>query len=210
MLFNSGNPLPPQNFVDYNAFANWPYPLNPVGTKEYRAILYLRDITLRYKKNERTPKIEYEPGDYIGFTPPRLVINGQNISPLPHMQGIGQPIAPDENLIGNNAGVRITHRIEFKLCPWMDAVCKLLTGYWARYASIEIRYSIYKNGQISVDVESTNIPSQSVYIDWQSAYLKDMTQNTKLEIDEFMNRTPGCSLAPNVVRFTQNFVGAAC
>src|SRR5712692_5981324 len=48
LLFSSGNPTPPANFADYNDFAGRYFPLSRGGSKEYRAILYLRNVKLFY------------------------------------------------------------------------------------------------------------------------------------------------------------------
>jgi hypothetical protein len=210
LLYNSGNPAPPQNFADFGDFMNWFYPSNGIGTKEYRAILSLHDVKLRYTKADPVPKVEYQPGSYIGFTPPRCVLSGINISPFKHSQGIGKPISPSEDPLPRDAGAIITHRVEFKLSPWLDQAQRKLTGYWAPFAVIEIRYTLRKTGEINIVVNSSAIPSQCIYLDWQRVMFKDMLANSKPDIDDFMNFTAGCQLAPEQTIYNKTRDGTSC
>lgn len=201
LLFMSGNPDPPTRFNDFADFGRQYFPLDPAGSKEYRALLVLKDVRLWYVDGDQFPKVKYESHTYIGFTPPRVIVFGVNALPwITPVQGIGTHIPSKATVIPPNNGVEIKVRIEFKLSSLFDSVQKLLTGFFAPYASVVLLYRITANGKADISVESTRIPSHSVYIDWERAHESSMLTCTRTEIDSFMNRTPGCSVAPSAVQ----------
>jgi hypothetical protein len=210
LLFNSGNETPPTTFSDFKDFATWFYPSHPEGTRAYRAIVYVRDVTLRYTDGDPFPKIAYESDGYIGFTPPRLIVSGVNLSPLPYQQGIGTKGPVGEEVLERNNGVRLTLRVELKLSPACDMAARLVSGYWAPYAALQLVYTFNKLGDVVVSIGSSSIPSIALYANWKRVWDRDMLRNSKGEIDGFMNSTPGCSLAPEFTYYNYNTVGTPC
>ncbi len=202
LLFNSGNPEPKNTFGGFPDFEQWLYPLHPTGTREYRAALYLRDIVLHDPSDGSASRVEYEHGAFIGFTPPRFMAFGINVSPLRgYHQGVGPDFDPEEEELPNGRGIQIRYRIEFKLAFSMDLLVRSITGYWAPFAWMEIDYRIFKTGRVEVDFRGTAIPSQTYYVGWNRVHHRDMLLHAKPEIDGFLNITPGCMAAPEGARF---------
>lgn len=172
LLFQSGNPDPPIGFAGYPGFANWLHPKNLIGTKEYRAALYLEGVAAEFPNDGSPPRVDRTAnGSFIGYTPLRLYVAGRNLAAaLPqgtqYTKGTGPLYTPTP--IRGSAGkwVELRYRAEFKLSWSPNLFSRLLVKAWAPYAWCEIAYRFDETGRVSIGVTGSAIPSQRLYIDW--------------------------------------------
>lgn len=202
LLFNSGNPAPLISFGNFGAFSSW---LD--DTREYRAALYLRDVSLEYSNGNPYPTIDYKAEALVGFTPPRIILAKMDFAPWPvrgkYLQGLGaNELEPQSGILEGGEGVWIRHRVQFKLSFWVDLVGWAFTGYWAPSAWMEIFYRIFRDGSVQIDFSGSAIPSQAYYVDWGQLDRKNMVDNSATEIREFMETAKGCTKAPEGARFS--------
>jgi hypothetical protein len=207
LLFQSGNPDPPIAFRDYSGFANWIYPLFPVGTKEYRIAMYLEGVTARFFDDGTTPAVDCVAYDtFIGYTPLRPFIGVANLfGPVrrtgQYLQGHGPVFRPTQSPDPNGGWVELFYRAEFKLSFLPNLFSRALTGFWAPYAWCEIVYRIDKHKNVTVRADGTAVPSQRLYIDWglptNSIHEYDMRVGIAAHINAFLQTAgPGCMPAP--------------
>lgn len=202
LLFNSGNHEPPTEFASFDEFEAWLR-----ARKDYRAALYIRDVTLRYEEGAVLPAVSYAARGVMGYTPLRLVIAGKELTPperFRHREGKSPndfPL-PIDSPLPNGVGSSILFRYQFKLSPVMDLIQRSITGRWAPSAWASIEYQIYRTRVVRLLVRGSAVPSQHIYIDWRRAdHLgHDMMANAESEISGFMLETPGCEDAPAWVR----------
>jgi hypothetical protein len=216
LLFQSGNPDPPIAFAGHAGFTGWLHPSTVVGTKEYRAALYLKDIVAEFNSGSE-PVIRAADGPFVGYTPVRMFIGGANVAVMvpqfsQYLRGTGtyHPPVPERDPGGQWIGIR--YRAEFKLSKLPNLISKVLVGAWAPYAWCEIVYRVYASGKVEVDVEGSAIPSQRLYIDWalppadsmaniQPVY--DMRTASRDEVLGFVETQGwGCKPAPGRPRLT--------
>ncbi len=173
LLFWSGNPVPPIAFAGYAGFANWLHPKNPIGTKEYRAAIYLEGVAAEFPDDESPPRADRTAnGSFIGYTPLRLFVGGANVAAtLPqvaqYLKGTG-PLSAPPAATPDPAGnwVELRYRAEFKLSGLPNVISRAITGAWAPYAWCEIAYRFDRAGQVGVRVDGSAIPSQRLYVNW--------------------------------------------
>jgi hypothetical protein len=173
MLLNSGNPNPPIAFAGYDGFENWMHPGFLVGSKEYRAAIYLRGVAAEFLDDGSPPRADCGPfWAYPGYTPYRYFVGTRNLlarNPLlPHYgTGYGPQYSPIS--VPDPAGnwVELRYRAEFKLSWLPNLLSRMLTNSWAPYAWCEICYRFDRKGTVSIRVDGTAIPSQWLYISWK-------------------------------------------
>jgi len=174
LLLQSGNPQPPQTFAGYPGFANWLYPLNLNGTKEYRAAFYLQGVEAEFSDDGTLPRISHNGYGYFpGFTPYRIFVGSVNIAPLfpivpRYSKGRGPSSMPMASFDSLGAWAEYRFRVEFKLSNFANGIQRQVTGYWAPYAWCELSYRIAASGQTLIRVFGSAIPSQRLYLDWAS------------------------------------------
>ncbi len=172
LLFWSGNPAPPIAFAAYAGFANWLHPKNPIGTKEYRAAIYLQGVAAEFSDDGSPPRADRTAnGSFIGYTPLRLFVGGVNVAAgLPQVaqykKGTGPRYSPTTTADPAGNWVELRYRAEFKLSWLPNLISRVLTGAWAPYAWCEIAYRFDKTGQVDVRVDGSAIPSQRLYVNW--------------------------------------------
>ena len=172
MLFQSGNPDPPITFRGYRGFANWLHPLFPVGSKEYRAALYLEGVAAEFPRDGSPPRADRMANDcFPGYTPYRLFRGRVNIAAAAPMlprygSGYGPVFTPASVADPAANWVELHYRAEFKLSWLPNLSGRALVGAWAPYAWCEIVYRFDRSGQITVQVDGSAIPSRCLYIDW--------------------------------------------
>lgn len=216
LLFQSGNPDPPIGFAGHTGFADWLHPSNVLGTREYRAAVYLKDVVAEFKPGS-SPVIRAADAPSVGYTPMRMFIGGVNVAAmLPQLPqytaGTGpyHPPVPELDPAGEWVGIR--YRAEFKLSKLPNLLSRALVGAWAPYAWCEIAYRIYASGEVEIEVQGSAIPSQRLYIDWampsadsaagiQSEY--DMRTANREEVLGFIKTQGwGCKPAPGGLRLS--------
>lgn len=159
LLFWSGNPAPPIAFAAYAGFANWLHPKNPIGTKEYRAAIYLQGVAAEFSDDGSPPRADRTAnGSFIGYTPLRLFVGGVNVAAgLPQVaqykKGTGPRYSPTTTADPAGNWVELRYRAEFKLSWLPNLISRVLTGAWAPYAWCEIAYRFDKTGQVDVRVD---------------------------------------------------------
>jgi hypothetical protein len=172
LLFQSGNPAPPIAFRGYPGFANWLHPKFLVGSKEYRAALYLEGVAAKFPDDGSPPQADCTSyGSFPGYTPYRIFAGGVNRAALiPSLPQYGAGHGPlfSPTPVPDPAGdwVELRYRAEFKLSGLPNLLSRVLTNAWAPYAWCEIVYRFDKSGQITVRVDGSAIPSRCLYIDW--------------------------------------------
>ncbi len=172
LLFQSGNPAPPVGFPGYPGFANWLYPKSLIGTKEYRAAIYLEGVEAEFPDNGSAPQVDRAAnGSFIGYTPLRLFIGGVNIAAtmpqvMQYAKGTGPPYSPTESNDPAGTWVELRYRAEFKLSWLPNIFSRLVVNAWAPYAWCEIVYRFDQSGHINICVDGSPVPSQRLYIDW--------------------------------------------
>jgi hypothetical protein len=216
LLFQSGNPDPPIGFAGHAGFADWLHPSNVVGTKEYRAALYLKDVVAEFGRGSG-PVIRAADAPFVGYTPMRMFIGGVNVAgALPQLPqytaGTGPyyPPVPEVDPAGEWIGIR--YRAEFKLSRLPNLLSRVLVGAWAPYAWCEIVYRVHASGEVEVQVEGSSIPSQRLYIDWTMPPAEpapgarpeyDMRTANRAEVLGFIKTLGwGCKPAPGGLRLT--------
>jgi hypothetical protein len=173
MLFQSGNPDPPIAFSGYDGFNNWNYPGLLVGTKEYRAAVYLQEIEAKFYSDGSPPEADWGPsGALPGYTPLRTFAGSRNIVPnnrlMPaYSAGHGPAFTPRSSSDPAGAWVEVSYRAEFKLSWLPNVFARVLTGFWAPYAWCEIFYRFNKDKTVSIRVEGSAIPNTALYVDWK-------------------------------------------
>jgi hypothetical protein len=173
MLFQSGNPDPPIAFGGYPGFENWNYPGLLVGTKEYRAAIYLQEVEALFHDDGSPPEADWGPNCAMpGYTPLRMFIRSMIVPAnnrfLPsYSLGHGPRSVPRTIADPGGQWVEIRFRAEFKLSWLPNAFSRVLTGYWAPYAWCEIIYRFNRDKSIAVRVEGSAIPSLALYVDWK-------------------------------------------
>jgi hypothetical protein len=170
LLFNSGNPNPSESFGGYDAFASWLSPLTPHGTKEYRAAVYIRNVSAEFQPFAE-PVVRHTENAFIGYTPIRLIAGGANIlAEVPNLpryaSGVGPVRSSQVTSNGSGTAVEIRYYVEFKLSRMMNLLSRVTTGSWAPYAWCEIVYSMDSDGNVDVTVDGSAVPSQRLYVDW--------------------------------------------
>lgn len=205
LLFQAGNPDPPVKFGGFAGFADWAYPLNPVGTREYRVALSLSAVRAEFAPGAR-PRIFGAPDALIGFTPFRLLWNGRNLADLlPQFAAYDAGIGRVGDLVSavDPAGewVEMRFRVEFKLAWLGNLVGRLLTGAWAPHAWCEVRYHVDRSGGIVVRVQGSAVPSQRLYVDWDwpgtTSCQYDMRRARRKRVNGFLKKVGwGCRPAP--------------
>lgn len=173
LLFQSGNPSPPIGFAGYEGFTAWRHnPQNPVGSKDYRAALYLQGVAAEFQKNA-PPRVDCANyGLFPGYTPMRLFTGGVNVLGIfpqfaqytPGTGPLREPVIIQGDL--GSQTIELRYRAEFKVSRAPNAVARVLTGSWAPYAWCEVRYRFHSSGEVRVAVHGSGIPSQRLYIDW--------------------------------------------
>jgi hypothetical protein len=212
LLFQSGNPNPPVAFRGYSGFANWLYPLFLVGSKEYRAAIYLEGVAAEFPDDGSPPRADRTAnGTFPGYTPYRVFTGRVNAAALvPYLPQYGSGYGPRHlpTSVPDPAGnwVELHYRAEFKLSRLPNLLSRVLTNNWAPYAWCEIIYRFDKSGQIMVRVEGSAVPSRWLYINWAvspanvgagivSEY--DMLTATPANVVGFLQTTGwGCQPAP--------------
>ncbi|HET7464534.1 MAG TPA: hypothetical protein VFJ82_24960 [Longimicrobium sp.] len=210
-LFHSGNPPPPHGFGGHAGFDAWRHsPGNPVGTREYRAALYLEGVVAEFPE-AAPPRIDRRAnGRFLGHTPLRMYAAGWNIGRiLPQFMEYSAGAGPRRTPPAANADpwgswAELRYRADFKLGWLPNVMGRVLTGSWAPYAWCEIQYRIDRDGGVRVIVEGSAIPSQRLYIDWQTPSPAsgvvpehDMRGATKPRVDGFIRTAGwGCKPAP--------------
>ena len=164
LLFQSGNPQPPIAFAGYPGYANWLHPRNPVGTREYRAALYLEGVAAEFPDSGAPPRADRTAnGSFVGYTPLRLYMGGVNLTTIwpqfaQYKKGTGPvyPVTLKEDPAGS--WVELHYRAEFKLSWLTNLFSYALVRAWAPYAWCEITYRFDKSGSISIAVEGSARP----------------------------------------------------
>ncbi|HTU20935.1 MAG TPA: hypothetical protein VMG10_22980 [Gemmataceae bacterium] len=212
LLFQSGNPNPPIAFRGYLGFANWSYPLFLVGSREYRAAVYLEGVAAEFPDDGSPPRADRTAnGIFPGYTPYRMFTGGVNTAaliPLLPQYGSGygpayQPVSvPDPA----RSWVELRYRAEFKLSRLPNLLSRMLTNTCAPYAWCEIVYRFDKSGQIAVRVDGSAVPNRWLYIDWAVPQANpaggivpeyDMLTATPANVVGFLQTTGwGCRPAP--------------
>jgi hypothetical protein len=212
MLFNSGNPNPPIAFDGYGGFENWIHPGFLVGTKEYRAALYMQEIAAAFHDDGSPPSADCGPYDtFLGYTPYRFFVGNRNVlagnRTLPDY-GCGYGPKQDPYFVvdptGNGNWVELRYRAEFKLSRLANLLSRALTGFWAPYAWCEIVCRFERNGNLSIVVNGTAVPSQRLYVNWRIppttptvTPVYDMRNAAFVNVNGFIqNAGWGCTPAP--------------
>lgn len=224
LLFQSGNPDPPISFAGHAGFAGWPHPTNVIGTKEYRAALYLKDVVADFSSKSQ-PTIRAADGAVVGYTPLRIFIGGVNVAGmLPQLsqytRGTGpyHPPVPEKDPAGQWIAIR--YRAEFKVSRLPNLFSKVLMGAWAPYAWCEVMYRVHASGEIEIEVDGSAIPSQRLYVDWTTPAASsaagaqpeyDMRTANQAEVLGFIKtRGWGCRPAPGRLRLTWRGRARSC
>ena len=216
LLFNSGNPTPRLSFSGFNEFEEWIFPLNMLGTKEYRAALYIRDIHLRYSDDHPAPWVEFTADGFVGFTPLRFMVSKFNLMIAPFRRcepGLGSFDIPEISPVTDSNGVdgiQIKHQLQFKLNGKLDLFIRAITFRWAPSAWMEIDYRIYKSGSVEIRFLGSAIPSQAHYINWNGLDQNDMICDTSLQIIGFLDQSRSCTKAPGELQFTWQSIDSPC
>jgi hypothetical protein len=210
MLLNSGNPRPPVAFSGYDGFENWMHPGLLVGTKEYRAAIYLQDVVAEFHNDGSPPRADCGPyGTFPGYTPYRYFFGSSNLLArggiLPQYgSGNGPQYTPISVTGPAGSWVELRYRAEFKLSWLANLLSKVLTGSWAPYAWCEISYRFHKDGKVSIRVDGTAVPSQWLYINWTvpkasktTVARYDMLTAVAADVQGFLQNVGwGCAPAP--------------
>lgn len=224
LLFQSGNPAPPIGFAGHVGFTGWLHPCNLIGTKEYRAALYLKDIVAEFPANG-APAIRAADGSFVGYTPIRMFFGGANVAAmLPQLsqytRGTGTYFPPLPEVDPDGEWIAIRYRAEFKLSRLPNLLSRVLVGAWAPYAWCEILYRVHVSGEVEIQVQGSAVPSQRVYVDWsmppddaamgiQPEY--DMRAANAAEVLGFIKTVGwGCKPAPGRLRLTWRGRAQAC
>jgi hypothetical protein len=172
VLFQSGNPSPPIGFGGYDGFSSWLHPKSPIGTKEYRAAVYLQGVEAEFPGDGAPPRVDRAAnGSFIGYTPFRLFIGGVNVAATfpqfaQYKKGTGPRYSPTTSRDPAGTWVELRYRAEFKLSALANLVSRVAAGAWSPYAWCEIVYRFDESGRVDIRVEGSAIPNQRLYIDW--------------------------------------------
>jgi hypothetical protein len=172
LLFQSGNPQPPIGFAGYAGFSNWLFPKNPIGTKEYRAAVYMDGVVAEFFDDGSPPRIDYGGKHaFMGYTPLRLYIGGINVAAawpqvFQYKKGTGPRYSPVSHIDSTGQWAELRYRAEFKLSWLTNVLSRIVTQAWAPYAWCEVFYRFYAHGKVEIRVDGSAITNQWLYTDW--------------------------------------------
>lgn len=227
LLFQSGNPQPPPSFGDRDGFSGWRYSaVNPVGSKEFRAALYLEGVVAEFPEGA-PPRLDRRAnGAFLGYTPLRAYAAGINLAAtLPqaaqYTKGTGPRLKPVPHVDQDTGSwAEFRYRAEFKLSSLPNLMGRVLTGAWAPYAWCEIAYRVHRRGEVEVRVDGSAIPSQRLYVDWSTPPTEptagvvpeyDMRDATPESVAGFLQTMGwGCKPAPRASLLTWRGMAVPC
>jgi hypothetical protein len=174
LLFDSGNRDPDEDLgPDGQRF------FEVIRRHDYRGALLLDGLRFRFDPwasevdTHRMMRLES-----AGFTPLRFLDRSSD-SPrkrpypyLPEMPGVGGGPRSRENpkIVSEPSRIQISHRVEFRLCKWLEIAGGLITFNFRGAATVwmEVRQTIHRDGLYRVEFSGTAVPSQRLYIDWRN------------------------------------------
>jgi hypothetical protein len=175
-LFRSGNQTPTADLTRGQA------ELDAIRAgKQYRAILKLSNVFLECDAQSATITADLQ--KWVGFTPIRLG------SFDAHSRGKSGPIAAVLSVQSSHGpdGATYSCRYRFKLSFVANVAGAILTRRWAPWAWIQVDYSLSRDGNWTISVSGSFVPSCNYYVDWRRVGGHDMTIVTPHDLANFIN-----------------------
>ena len=198
MVFDTGNDPPPAAYADRSDYQRY------LATKNHRAAIAIQDVRLIEGKS--VP--EYRTHFSIGFTPMPFPYSWRLIEGRPapvkkirrffHARGMGMR---HDSVAHDGDRKTITAFLQFKLGHLANYIGFCLSGQYAPYAFMSIRYTIHGTKEVEVEFGGSYVPSQAYYVDWNRRGSHDMLGITAQQINGFLG-AGDCTVAPVAVHHT--------
>lgn len=199
LLFRTGNRHPPEALCTASlgrlhcgcgseTLAEF-FEKNPPQRPEFRAICWLRDVSLTPKANNLA-HLSFLRGYRIGATPSPF---GPDSAWRWYSEGHGEDTYGD--LAWSSDSVTFTYKHTFKLGWLANATSGLLMGRLAPSALIQIKYTLKTDNSTEMVLGGSTIPSQTFYIDCKRQGQWDMVLLDEHGIKLFIY-AGSCTTAP--------------
>jgi hypothetical protein len=182
MLFDSGNPTPPEAFTGHDDFLAF------LETKEFRGAMCLRDVVLGCSEEGTPLDLQWTRAEmFVGHTPYRYG-NSVQRRKFTLRYAKGQKNEMTDAMTGiDSSAVHLTRSFFFRVGQLGNLASWILTRSAAPWVGATIDYEIDGHGSVKVQFGGSWIPSHRVYVDWKAVGGHDMLDGSASEIDQFMN-----------------------
>lgn len=191
-LFASGNDLPPAPLGGYGGFQG------VVNSKEFRAAICIRNVRVEWDDTSGSVDFQRQVDIEEGYTPDNM---WQFVPPSWQHQTRGYHKGAKRvwtNVSATKDLVTLTVIARVKLWWLYNVIQSFITFHLAPWAIVELKYTVHRAGNTTIQFIGSRIPSQFNYDDWNLHASHDMKANNVPDVAGFL--TAGkCNDAPTCI-----------